>query len=281
MSEELKNTVVSRFLDFYRSDLEAEVIDDKSVVLSFPVHFSGFHRIEVTVTQGTSGRFILSDGSKTISELRNAGYALNKRLKNRLEFISRMAKLRVVNNYLVSECDAQGLGSEVQRFVEAVKTIGDAYLVQRLLPSRETNLLNRVAEFLGNQQVVYRTRYLLDGELEKHTVDFYLPPNGVPGLALSVMGNPSRTAAEAWAFRSSDIRRVNDRTDVGVVYDDTIAKENSKAILTSVADISVPSSDLSVLRARMQSLGIAKNSPVVSAAIFGQSHGRTFRKGDE
>src|ERR1017187_3470492 len=134
MTSELMNTAISKFLEFYRSELEAEVIDANNVVLSFPVHFSGFHRIEVTVTQVPPNQSIIPDGAKTLSELRNAGYAPDTRLKKRLELISKMASIRVVHEYLVSESDAASLGSSIQRFVEAAKTIGDAYLVQRASP---------------------------------------------------------------------------------------------------------------------------------------------------
>lgn len=258
MSDELRNTAIGKFLDWYKSDLEAESIDANNVVLSFPVHFSGFHRIEVTITQVTPNQFIISDGAKTLLELRNAGYATDTRLKKRLELISKLASIRVVNEYLVSESDAALLGSSIQRFVEAAKSIGDAYLVQRASPPRDTNLINRVSEFLVTQEVPYQMKQSLRGRLENHLVDFYFPPNGVPGLALTVMPNPSRMAAEAWAFKSSDIKQENTRTKVGVVYDDEAASDSSKSILKGVADVSVPSSDIPVLRKSLQSIGILK-----------------------
>jgi len=258
MSEHLKRIAIDKFLEFYRNDMEAESIDASNVVLSFPVHFSGFHRIEITVTQTDANRFIISDGAKTIEELRNAGYALDTKLKRRLELISRSAKIRVVNEYLVTESNADSLGGAIQRFVEAAKTIGDAYLVQRASPPQETNLLNRVSEFLASQQIPYQAKHSLRGRLENHTVDFYFPPNGVPGLALSVLANPSRMAAEAWAFKSSDIKQEQARTKVGVVFEDEAASETSKLILKNIADVSAPSSDISLLRAGLHSIGIIK-----------------------
>lgn len=65
-------------------------------------------------------------------------------------------------------------------------------------------------------------------------MDFYSSPNGVPGLALSIMKNTSRTTAEAWAFRSLDMKRTNERTKVGVVYDDGEIRDNSKSALDGV-----------------------------------------------
>lgn len=258
MMSGLGELAIGKFLDFYRSDLEAESIDDNNVVLSFPIHFSGFHRVEITVTYADEKHFIISDGAKTIEELRNAGYAVETRLKKRLEIISRSAQIRVVNDYLVTESDADSLGSSIQRFVEAVKTIGDAYLVQRASPPQDSNLANRVAEFLVTHQAIYRPRHPLQGKIEKHLIDFYFPPNGVPGLALSVLNHPSKITAEAWAFKSSDIKRNNLNTKVGVVFDDEIAGKTSKEILTNVADISVPSSDIGLLQGGLAAIGLLK-----------------------
>jgi hypothetical protein len=258
MSEKLKALAIGKFFDFYRDDLESEVIDDKNVVISFPIHFSGFHRVEITVTQIDSNQFIISDGAKTIEELKNSGYELNGKLRKRLELISRSAKIRVVNGYLVAESDALQLGSSIQRFVEAAKTIGDAYLVQRTYAPRDTNLLNMVSSFLAEQHVPYQTKHSLRGKIENHTVDFYFPPNGVPGLALSVMGNPSKMAAEAWAFKSGDIKAQNERTKVGVVYDSEEAGERSQAILKHSFDLSVPSNEIQALKGELRAIGIIK-----------------------
>jgi len=260
MTNDLMNMTISKFFDFYKSEVEGEQIDDNNVVLSFPVHFSGFHRIEVTVTQSRPDLFIISDGAKTLEELRNAGYAVESKLKKRIVSICRMAQIRIVHEYLVSETDAASLGSSIQRFVEATKTIGDAYLVQRPSPPKESNLINQVAEFLAAQQVPYQARRPLQGRIEKHVIDFYFPPNGVPGLALSVMGNPSKMAAEAWAFKSSDIKLVNERTKAGVVYDDSEAGESSKSILVNIADVSIPSSDIPSLQGVLRSIGILSHS---------------------
>jgi hypothetical protein len=258
MNSELMNMAIAKFFDFYKSEVEGEQIDENNVVLSFPIHFSGFHRIEITVTQSGPDLFIISDGAKTLEELHNAGYAVESKLKKRLETISRAAQIRIVHEYLVSESNAASLGSAIQRFVEATKTIGDAYLVQRPSPPKDSNLVNQVAEYLSSQQVLFQIRRPLQGKIEKHLIDFYFPPNGVPGLALSVMGNPSRMAAEAWAFKSSDIKMVNERTKMGIVYDDTEATESSKSILVGIADISVASSEIPTLKNSLQSIGILK-----------------------
>jgi hypothetical protein len=260
MSEKLIDLAIGKFFDFYREDLESEVLDENNVIISFPIHFSGFHRVEITVTQVTPNHFLISDGAKTIEELKNSGYDINSKLKKRLEIISRSAKIRVVNGYLVTESDSTNLGSSIQRFIEAAKTIGDAYLVQRSYAPRETNLLNLVSLFLTEQQVPYQMKHNLRGKIENHTVDFYFPPNGVPGLALSVMSNPTRMAAEAWAFKSWDIKEENERTKVGVIYDSETAGDNSKAILKHSADLSVPSNEIQELKGELRAIGILKRA---------------------
>lgn len=260
MSEPLKEFALEKFFAFYREDLEAEQLDDENVVISFPIHFSGFHRVEVTVTRTSSDRFVISDGAKTIEELKNSGYEVGTKLRRRIEQLSRAAEVRVVNGFLVTETDAGGLGASIQRFVEAAKTIGDAYLVQRTHSRRDTTLLDMVSAFLVEQSVTYQMRQNLRGRVENHTVDFYFPPNGVPGLALSVMGNPTRMAAEAWAFKSSDIKETNERTKVGVVFDAQSASDGSKAILKQTADVSVPSDEIAGLRGELRSLGLMQRT---------------------
>jgi hypothetical protein len=258
MTENLKHFAIGSFLDFYKSDLESETVDENNVVLSFPVHFSGFHRIEVTITQVNSDHFLISDGAKTIEELRNAGYDVTSKLKTRIEKISRMAKLRIVDEYLVAESSAGSLGSSIQRFVEAAKTIGDAYLVQKAVPPKDTNLLMQVGAFLVSQSVPFQTKRSLLGKVEKHSIDFLFPPNGVPGLALSILPNPTRMTAEAWAFKASDIKAADTRMRVGVVYEAEAATTTSKEILRQSVDFSVPSSEISAIGDGMKSIGILK-----------------------
>ncbi len=258
MSEALKNLAVERFLDFYRDDLAADILDDRNVILSFPVHYSGFHRVEVTITESAPGTYIISDGGKTIEELKSAGYDISKKLKDRLVYVSRAAKIREVNGFLVAEADGGTLGSAIQRFVEAAKTIGDAYLVQRVSAPRETHIFDAVSQFLSNHAIPYQSKHPLRGKIENHTIDFYFPPNGVPGLALTVMGHPSKMAAEAWAFKSSDIQQENARTKVGVVFDSD-AGENSKNILRHSVDIAIPSDQIEGgLEGGLRSIGILK-----------------------
>jgi hypothetical protein len=101
MSQELQNLAIDKFFEFYSSDLVSESVDENNVVISFPVHFSGFHRVEITVTRVNPSLFIISDGARTIEELKSSGYPINSRLKKRLETVSRLARIRVVNNYLI------------------------------------------------------------------------------------------------------------------------------------------------------------------------------------
>jgi hypothetical protein len=59
-------------------------------------------------------------------------------------------------------------------------------------------------------------------------------------VALAVLPNPIQIVAEAWGFKSQDIRRANDIA-VTIVYDAARAKDVSKTILQKMADFSVPS----------------------------------------
>ncbi len=259
MSNELQDLALDRFFDFYRSDVESEVVDANNVVLSFPVHFSGFHRIEITVTRSSQDRFIISDGSKTIDELKMAGYTVNKKFREKIGEIIRSAQLRMVNDYLITETDLKDLGGSIQRFIEATKTIGDAYLVHKSSSPRDKELIEAVSRILYGYSIPFQTRHTLQGKIEDHKVDFFYAPNGVPGLALSVIGNPSKMAAEAWAFKSDDIRKANDRVRVGVVYNSDETKSSSQTILKGSADMSIPSTELEGgLFGELTAIGILK-----------------------
>jgi hypothetical protein len=84
MSQELQGLAISKFFEFYSGDLVSESVDDNNVVISFPMHFSGFHRVEVTVSRVNPGLFIISDGARTTEELKSSGYPINSRLKRGL-----------------------------------------------------------------------------------------------------------------------------------------------------------------------------------------------------
>ena len=73
MNTSLQDQAMDSFLTSYKDDLACEEQDENNVVISFPVHFSGFHRVEVTVTRVNPSKFLISDGAKTIDELKNAG----------------------------------------------------------------------------------------------------------------------------------------------------------------------------------------------------------------
>lgn len=253
---DITQMALDKFFEFYKNDVESEVIDSVNVVLSFPFHLTGYHRIEITVTSVNPDTFIISDGAKTFEELRLAGYVINKRLRERIEFVSRAARVRVVNRHLVTDCDLKDLGASIQRFLEAVKTIGDAYLVQRVSVPRDKQIFNEIRDFLSTQEAPYQTRHPLKGEFEPHVIDFYFPPNGVPGLALSVVNNPSKLVTDAWGYRSQDIKKNNERMKVGVVYDDSEISDNSKSLLVGMMDVSLPSSKITELGGSLKRLGI-------------------------
>jgi hypothetical protein len=75
-----------------------------------------------------------------------------------------------------------------------------------------------------------------------------------------VKPNPSRMVAEAWAFKSFDIKQVNERTQVGVVFDDEDAGNSSKSILQGIADVAIPGSDIPALQQSLRSIGILKKT---------------------
>jgi hypothetical protein len=75
-------------------------------------------------------------------------------------------------------------------------------------------------------------------------------------MALAVLPNPSQIVAEAWGFKTRDIKQENPNVTMSIVYDSAKAKDISKTILDKVADVSVPSNAIEELAAILAKAGI-------------------------
>jgi hypothetical protein len=102
----------------------------------------------------------------------------------------------------------------------------------------------------------YEEKQEVSGRIETHTVDFYIAPNGSHGLALAVLPNPIQIVAEAWGFKTRDIKQANRNLSVSIVYDASRAKEVSRTILQKMADVAVPSNVVDDLGSILKMAGI-------------------------
>jgi hypothetical protein len=256
------DSIVSDYLDSYKGLIETAPVDDRSVTISFPFHYSADHRIEVTVTQIEKERFVISDMARTLAELRDAGYSLAVSTKKRIEEIAGRSGLRVVQNHFVLECTKKDLGEGLQRFLEAAKTIADVYLVHgRPRPSPENELTKKVRKILTGRKLLFREDDRIPGVLESHSVNFYVPPNGLPGLAVAILpAHNTHLLAEAWGFKSEDIKKANPRTKVGLIYDVAGGQwsDESKRIIIEKSDVAVPGDSLSAFDSRLPELGVVR-----------------------
>jgi hypothetical protein len=221
-----------------------EQIDQDSVSLSFPFHFASNHRIEVVVTRATIGQYLISDAGRIFGELRASGRTINKELREKLEALGASAGVQTIRDYLVLNSTKDTLGEDIQRFLETAKTIGDVYFVHKDRGIHEREIVAKVKSILNCERVVYQEKYSIDGEIEPHRFDFYVPPNGSRALALAILGTQNtHNAAQVWAFKTDDIKRrpMNKGLRVGIVYDTTqMWTDESKRILQSRADIVLP-----------------------------------------
>ena len=158
---------------------------------------------------------------------------------------------------------ADELGQAIHEFAEAVKTIGDCYLAYpSRLPQKEEEeeVRRKIRKTLDDRHLDYREGPRVPGKIEEHKVDFYVPPNGLPGLAVAVLSNPDRLHAEAWGFKAQDIRAAVDGDAkhqsilVGLVYDAALAKDISRRIIDRSADIAVPSTELDSFGQKLDAL---------------------------
>jgi hypothetical protein len=243
----ITNEILTKYVDAQRGMIEFEEVGNDSVLMSLPLHFSAFTRVELAITRISSNDFFLSDLAQTIGELKNAGHKIGGKVMERIEEIVKLRNVQLDGNTLVRYCKINELGTALYEFAEAAKTIGDAYLVYKVREDYsqvEETLKERVRETLKREDFAYEEEQSIQGELESHEVDFYIPPNGRPGLALAVLPNPNRLQCEAWGFKANDIKAHNkERVAVGLVYDATRAKDVSRHIIEGVADMSIPSTD--------------------------------------
>jgi hypothetical protein len=254
----LRDQILSNYLDAQRGLTEIEQIDDNNIVLSLPLHFSANARIELAVTRITKSYFAISDMAQTLGELKDAGYTIGGKLKEKVESIAKASGAEFAGNHLVRKCSEKELGEAIHRFAEMAKTIGDAYLTYgtRKIQPPEDELVQRVRRVFIEKEYIYKEKQKVDGKIENHTVDFYIPPNGTRGLALAVLTNPTQIVAEAWGFKTGDIKRANKNIAVSIVYDSARAKDVSRTILESMADVSVPSNSIDQLGSRLADAGI-------------------------
>src|SRR5579872_120100 len=124
-------SVLEDYLRSYKGLIATERVDDRSISLSFPFHFASNHRIEVLVTHATGNQYVISDGARILSELKASGQPITKKTRERLEALGRLSGVRLLREYLVLNSDKDKIGDDIQRFLEAAKTIGDVYFVHR------------------------------------------------------------------------------------------------------------------------------------------------------
>jgi hypothetical protein len=244
----LTESILERYFRAHRDLIEAEEVDDRSVVVSFPIYFSANHRVELSVTQLPSGDFQISDMARTIVELKLAGISVAGKTKERLVNLASNSKIRFVGNNMIRDCTPDQLGEVLHLFADSAKTIGDVYLAHRSRVETEDELRRKVKRVLLDQKYNFKEYEQVRGEIETHQIDFFIPPNGVPGIALSVLSKPTRLTAEAWAFKAADIKVMHKQLKVGLVYGVESTKDEQKEVITRKIDIPIPSSDLGALQ---------------------------------
>lgn len=250
-----RDKVVKAYLDAYTKLVVGESVTDKtagtSTAISIPLHFSGNHRVEVTVTEFASGRYILSDMARTLGELAEGGKTVTPDFRRKAEEIAAQFGARFVLDHLIFDSDVTSLGGNIQRFAEACKTIGDAHLLQRNQHIHVRAVVDQVKRIFRTRQIQFQQDVKVLGELERHEFDIYVEPNGKPGVAVAVIaGHNTHALAKVWAFNCWDVRNANGNLRLGLVLDEEDSApwtNGSRKILRKTADIVAPSSDLDAL----------------------------------
>lgn len=248
-----RNRVVTAYLKAYKKLVGFEVVSEdgvgRSVTISIPLHVSGNHRVEVTATEISPGHFVLSDMAHTLGELAEGGKNITADFRKRAEEIAKQQGANFVYDYLTLECRNADLGSSIQRFAEVCKTIGDAYLLHQASAAKIPAILSDIRRIFQQRNLPFEENFKVPGELEKHEFDIYTPPNGKPGVAVSVIsGHNTHALAKVWAFNCWDVKNAKQNSlFLGLVLDEEDSApwtKGSQKILRKTADIVVPSTNL-------------------------------------
>ena len=204
---QLLDQVLDSYFTAHKELIDSESDGENDVVVSFPFHFVGNHRVEVSVTKVMGGQFVLSDMGRTIGESKEYGYAVAPPLLARMVEIAKPAQVRVVDQNCVANCDPERLGVMLHEFAEAAKTIGDAYLAFKIKIQPDTRLIDAISSILAERDIAYKLHQKVKGKIDIHPIDFVIPPNGHPGLALTALsGVNTHNMAQIWYFKCQDIR---------------------------------------------------------------------------
>ncbi len=247
---QLLKQVLESYFTAHKELIEAESEGENDVVVSFPFHYVGNHRVEISVTKVMGGQFVLSDMGQTIGELKEYGYALAAPLLARMVEIAKPAQVRIVDQSLIANCDPERIGAVLHEFAEAAKTIGDAYLAYKVKTPPDLRLIDEIRRIFETREIAYKFAQKVRGKIDVHPIDFVIPPNGHPGLALSAIGGANtHNTAQIWFFKCQDIRAQNLRMKVGLVYDveQTTWSSKSETILREQADFAIPSDQIKSL----------------------------------
>jgi Domain of unknown function DUF1828 len=243
----ISTEVLDAYIKAQKKLIEFEDLDKNSCLVSLPLHYSAHTRIEIAITKISKDQYLLTDQGQTLTELKDSGHPTGSRLLDRVREIVRIWQVDLDGISLVRMCSHKDLGNVLHEVAEAAKTIGDAYLTPRdkeTDPRVEETIKDRVRKTFQRERYFYREQQSVPGKIENagHRIDFYIPANGSNGLALEVLVNPNKLQAEAWGFRARDMREANDRLLIGFIYDQ-VARDLSRTILGSIADIALSSNE--------------------------------------
>jgi hypothetical protein len=200
---------------------------------------------------------LISDSARTIGEVQSAGHTVSAQMLKRIEAIA--GSLRLVDTTFVLESSESELGKSIQKFLETTKTIGDVYLVHKQKEYPDNAVLSQIEAVFKSQNLHYKLNSRIPGKIEDHPVDLFVPQNGAPEVALTVLsGQNTHALAQVWGYKCEDIKHgewhKKGKTFLALVFDvaHNSWSDTSRAILTDRADIAVASDALEELKSELR-----------------------------
>src|SRR4051794_40845535 len=153
---QLAETILGKYFQSAKELIDTEQVDERSVVVSFPIYFYANHRVELLVKELPNEQFQISDMAGIIGELKLAGMTVNSKTRTRLTELARNAKLTLSGDELTRVCESSQLGDVLHLFADSAKTIGDVYLVHKTKNETEDELRAKVKQVLLSQNYAFK-----------------------------------------------------------------------------------------------------------------------------
>lgn len=193
--------------DEYLSWLSGEIYVEEygeAYEMTMPFLDSRNDHLQIYVVPNGDG-YVLTDGGRTIQELRSSGVHLNTPKRKLLASqILNSVSATTDDDRIAVKATRDDFGQRVQFLVKAILGLGDMFMLAQ--PTVEAVFKEDVQRMLEENAVEYESRVEFEGRSGyRHQVDFVIPAsNGAPTRLVEAIDTPSRDNVNNFLWTLSD-----------------------------------------------------------------------------